>query len=173
MKILLATAAAGVALLALYLALGGGSYEPEDVANPCDPRPLVTAPEGLDEQVQQLALSALDGAACELRVTREDLLAALADPEARQDLLDETQMSDEELEAAVKAGLDRAYDNAVDAGRLEGLEATLIGQAIELVPVSVIVDIAQSETAQDAAAALGQAAGDGEVELDAADDLFD
>jgi hypothetical protein len=35
----------------------------------------------------------------------------------------------------------------------------LIGEAIELVPVSVIVDIAQSETAQDAAEALGALGG--------------
>jgi hypothetical protein len=154
MRVLVAIVAASVALLGVYLALGGGSYEPAAVANPCEPRPPAADPEGTDEVVQQIALSALDGAACELRVTREDLLAALADPEARTRFLDENRIADETLEAAVRAGLDRAYDDAVDAGRLDGLDAILVGEAIDLVPVSVIVDIAQSESAQDAAAAL-------------------
>ena len=175
MRVLVAAIAASVALLGVYLALGGGTYEPSAVGNPCEPRPPAADPEGLDENVQALALSALDGAACELRVTREDLLAALADPETREAFLDENRISDETLEGAVRAGLDRAYDDAVAAGRIEGLEATLIGEAIELVPVSVIVDIAQSETAQGAAAALsdgvsGEEAGDA---LDALEGLFD
>jgi hypothetical protein len=157
-KVLVATLAASVALLGAYLALGGGSYEPTAVANPCEPRAPVAEPEGLDENVQAIALAALDGAACELRVTREDLLAALADPESREAFLDENRISDETLENVVREGLDRAYDDAVAAGRLDGLEAALIGEAIELVPVSVIVDIAQSETAQGAAAALEDAA---------------
>jgi hypothetical protein len=154
MRVLVAITAACVALLGLYLALGGGSYGPADVADPCQPRPAVADPEGLDELVQQLVLSGLDGAACELRVTREDLLAAPADPEARARFLDESRISDATLEDAVRAGLDRAYDDAVDSGQIDGIDAILIGQAIELVPVSVIVDIAQSETAQDAAGAL-------------------
>jgi len=154
MKLLVATVVACAAVLGAYLALGGGSYEPSAVADPCQPRPLASDPEGTDEVVQRIALSALDGAACELRVTREDLLAALADPEVRTRFLDQNRISDETLEAAVRAGLDRAYDDAVAAGQLDGIDAILIGEAIELVPTSVIVDIAQSETAQGAAAEL-------------------
>ncbi len=175
MRALVATLAASLGLLGAYLALGGGTYEPAAVANPCEPRPPASEPEGLDENVQAIALSALDGAACELRVTREDLLAALADPETREAFLDENRISDATLEAAVRGGLDRAYDDAVAAGRIDGLDAALIGEAIELVPVSVIVDIAQSETAQGAAAALrdavsSEAAGDA---LDALEGLID
>jgi hypothetical protein len=158
MRVLVAALVASIGLVATYLALGGGSYEPAAVANPCDPRPPAAEPEGIDENVQAIALSALDGAACELRVTREDLLAALADPERRAAFLDENRISDATLEAAVRSGLDRAYDDALAAGRLDGLEATLIGEAIELVPVSVLVDIAQSDTAQGAAATLEDAA---------------
>jgi hypothetical protein len=154
MRVLVTIVAASALLLSGYLALGGGSYEPTAVADPCEPRPPASDPEGTDEVVQQIALSALDGAACELRVTREDLLAALADPAVRTRFLDENRISDQALEATVRAGLDRAYDDAVAAGRLDGLDAILIGEAIELVPVSVIVDIAQSESAQGAAAAL-------------------
>ena len=150
-----------VVLIGVYLALGGASYKPMEVADPCDQRALET-PGGLEETAQQLALSALDGAACELQITREDLVLSLADPEERAAYLDERQISDETLEAAVRAGLQRAYDDAVDAGVIDGLDAILIGEAIQHVPVDVLVDIAQSETAQDAAELLeGFATGDG------------
>lgn len=165
---------ASVALLGAYLGLGGASYQPREVADPCDERAL-TAPEGIEETVQQLALSALDGAACELRVTREDLLLSLADPEARDAYLDERQISDETLEAAVRSGLDRAYQDAIATGAIGGLEQIIIGQAIERVPVDLLVDIAQSETAQEAAALLGDLAGTEEAgdALDALEGLLD
>lgn len=142
-----------LAALIAYLSLGGGSYAPAEVADPCDPRPI-EAPEGTEALLQQLALSALDGAACELRVPREDLLASLADPERRAAFLDERQISDETLEGAIDSGLQRAYDDAVSVGTISGVEAFLIGQAIELAPTGLIVDIARSETGQEAAAKL-------------------
>jgi hypothetical protein len=142
-----------LALLGLYIGLGGASYRPMEVADPCDSRPLA-APEGLEATVQQLALSALDGAACELQVTREDLVLSLADPEERAEFLDEREISDETLEAAVRGGLDRAYEDAVEVGAIDGLEAILVGEAIRFVPVDVLVDVAQSETAQEAASLL-------------------
>jgi hypothetical protein len=153
MRVVLVTLAACVATIGAYLALGGGSYQPTPVADPCEPRPL-TAAEGTDEVLQAVALSALDGAACELRVTREDLLAALADPGVRSGFLDERRISDQRLEAAIRAGLERSYDDAVSAGRIAGIEAFLLRQAIDRAPIALIVDIAQSETARDAAGLL-------------------
>ena len=174
MRALGASVAASLVVLVAYLALGGATYKPAEVADPCEPRPI-EAPEGLDATLQQLALSALDGAACELRVTREDLLAALADPETRATFLDESQVTDEELEATLRAGLDRAYDDAVQTGAINGVEAFLIGGAIELAPIDVIVDIAQSETGQEAAAELLELAESeaGDDALDALGDLLD
>ena len=58
---------AATALVALYLVLGGGSYEPTPVADPCAPREW-RDPQGVEESAQQFALSALDGAACQLDV---------------------------------------------------------------------------------------------------------
>jgi len=144
------------------------------VADPCEQRPLV-APEGIEATVQQLALSALDGAACELQITREDLVLSLADPEERTAFLDEREISDETLEAAVRGGLQRAYDDAVAVGAIDGLEAILVGEAIQHVPVDVLVDVAQSETAQEAAALLGDFAtsDDGGEALDTLEGLFD
>ena len=67
---------ASLALVLTSLALGGASYEPKPVQDPCAPRPW-RSPEGLDQIAQQLTLSALDGAACELHVSRETLVLAL------------------------------------------------------------------------------------------------
>lgn len=150
---LAATLLACVGVIVAYLAMGGGSYKPTEVADPCDPRP-VPAAQGIEATLQQLALSALDGAACELRVTREDLLAAVADPEARAAFLDERQISDAELEGAIRAGLDRAYADAVDSGAISGIEAILIREAIDNAPLSLIIDIARNERVREAAGLL-------------------
>jgi hypothetical protein len=165
---------ASVVLLGLYIGLGGASYKPAEVADPCDPRAL-TAPEGIEATVQQLALSALDGAACELRITREDLVLSLGDPEGRQAFLDERQISDETLEVAVRGGLQRAYDDAVEVGAIDGLEALVIGEAIDRVPLDLLIDIAQSETGQEAAALLGDLAASEEAgdAIDALEGLLD
>jgi hypothetical protein len=173
-QVITVTVVACLALLGLYIGLGGASYAPMEVADPCDARPL-EAPEGIEDTVQQLALSALDGAACELRITREDLVLSLADPEGRAEFLDEREISDETLEGAVQAALDRAYDDAVSSGAIDGLEAIVIGEAIEFVPVDVLVDIAQSETGQEAAALLGDLAGSEEAgeALDTLEGLLD
>jgi hypothetical protein len=173
-QVLTATTLVTGVLLALYIGLGGASYAPTPVADPCDPREI-EAPDGLEATLQQLALSALDGAACELRIPREDLVAALADPAGRAGYLDDREISDEVLESAVSGALQRAYDDAVRVGTIDGFEAFAIGEAIEYVPVALLVDIAQSETGQEAMALLGDLAESDEAQdaLDAAQDLLD
>ncbi len=75
---------ASVVLVGAYLAAGGAGYEPTPVADPCAPRAW-TAPQSLEEDAQQFLLSALDGAACELGVSREELAAALPTEQSRQE----------------------------------------------------------------------------------------
>ena len=108
---------ASVALVVAYLAAGGSDYEPTPVADPCQPREW-GSPEGVDEAAEQFTLSALDGAACELQVSRETLALALATPEAREEFAAERGIDDAELEAAVRAGIERAIDDAERAGAL-------------------------------------------------------
>ena len=79
---MLAAIGASALLVVAYLALGGGDYEPTAVADPCAAREW-RDPEGIEESAEQFALSALDGAACELGVSRETLAVALATPESR------------------------------------------------------------------------------------------
>jgi hypothetical protein len=108
---------ASVVLVGVYLAAGGGTYEPTPVADPCAPREW-TSPEGVEEVAQQFFLSALDGAACELGVSRETLAAALATEESRAQFAVEQGIDATELDAAVHAGVMRAIDDAERAGAL-------------------------------------------------------
>ena len=73
---------ASVALVATFLALGGSSYAPAAVRDPCEPRQWQPT-QSLEDEAQQFTLSALDGTACDLHVSRETLVLALASPEGR------------------------------------------------------------------------------------------
>ena len=123
------------ALVIAYLLAGGGDYEPTAVADPCAPREW-RDPEGVEEAAQQFALSALDGAACELQVSRETLAVALATPESRAEFAADHGIDDGELEAAVRAGVMRAID---DAERADAL-APLVADGMRLVAARLPVD---------------------------------
>ncbi len=133
--LVLAALAASAALVVAYLAAGGGDYEPTAVADPCAPREW-RDPEGVEESAQQFALSALDGAACELHVSREALAVALATPESRAQFAAEYGIEEEELEAAVRAGVVRAIDDAERAGALD----PLVADGLRLVAARLPVD---------------------------------
>ena len=129
-----ASVAAAVALVTVYLAAGGGSYEPTPVADPCAPREW-TSPDGAEEIAQQFLLSALDGAACELGVSRETVAAALATEGSRQRFAAEQGIDDAELETAVRAGVVRAIDDAEDAGAISSVVASGLRALAERLPV--------------------------------------
>ena len=134
-SLVLTALAASVALVVTYLAAGGGDYEPTAVADPCAPREW-RDPEGVEEAAQQFALSALDGAACELQVSREKLAVALATPESRAEFAADHGIDDGELEAAVRAGVMRAID---DAERADAL-APLVADGLRVVAARLPVD---------------------------------
>jgi len=129
---------ASLALVGTSLALGGASYEPKPVQDPCQPRSW-TSPQGLDEIAQQLTLSALDGAACELHVSRETLVLALGTPEGRAQFA-----NDPRLAAALRAGLIRAVDDAQTAGAIPGPIADALRAAIESLPADQLVNAARN-----------------------------
>ncbi len=132
--------AAAVALVCVYLAAGGGSYEPTPVADPCAPREW-TSPEGAEEIAQQFLLSALDGAACELGVSRETVAAALATDQSRRRFAAEQGIDDAELEAAVRAGVVRAIDDAEAAGAIGSVVASGLRALAERLPVDEAIGL--------------------------------
>ena len=111
MRALVWSTAASVLLVVVYLALGGASYAPAKVADPCAARDW-TEPDGLAEVGEQIVLSALDGAACELGVSREEIVLAFESGATLEEFGREHDVSEEDLEQLVRAGLDRAITDA-------------------------------------------------------------
>lgn len=148
MRSIVVACACAVLLCGTYLALGGATYKPLEAADPCEPRELPEADER--SVLEKIVASALDGAACELRVTREDLALAVVDPEARSAFLDRNNLTSEELETLVEAGLERAVSDAEDRDELGGFEATLLREAVGVLPVSEVVDVLRSSAGQSA-----------------------
>jgi hypothetical protein len=129
-----------LALVGVYLAAGGSSYTPEQVQDPCKPRAW-SDPQGLEELANQFTSSALDGAACQLGVSREALARALATPEARERFKERYRIDDEKLGEAIRAGLLRAVDDAEEAGALSPLVGAPLRATIEEIPLDQAIEL--------------------------------
>jgi len=134
---------ASLALVGAYLAAGGSSYTPAKIQDPCKPRPWRN-PEDLEQVAQQFSLSALDGAACELGVSRETLARALATPESRERFTERHGISDAELARAIRAGLLRAIDDAERAGALNPLLAAPLRVTVRQIPLDQAIELIQN-----------------------------
>jgi hypothetical protein len=130
-------------LVGIYLAAGGSSYAPAKTQDPCKHRPWRN-PEGLDQIAEQFTLSALDGAACQLGVSRETLAQALATPEARERFSKRYGIGDAELAKAIRAGLLRAIDDAEDAGALSPLLAAPLRETVKSIPLDQAIELIQN-----------------------------
>ncbi len=119
-----ALAAAAVILLVVELALGAAGFGTVKLADPCTSKPAFRGG-GIDGEVQRFALSGLDGAACELGTTREELVLSFV-PSAETK---KVRWDRETIEEALRAGFDRAFDD-VEARGLAGL---VIGRVLRLV----------------------------------------
>ena len=123
------------ALLGWYAAAGGADYaEVEGAADPCTARASVdrpVAPE-LEALAERVVLVGLDETACKLGVSRERLVLALPVASDRRALAEELGLSEEQLAAALKAGLGRAVARLDRAGRLPPASALLPAVVEEL-----------------------------------------
>jgi hypothetical protein len=140
MRALAWATAAAVALVVLYLALGGASYAPAKVADPCAPRDW-REPHGFQEVAEQIVLSSLDGAACELHVSREEMVLALANRDSRERFAREHGITNERLEQLVRVGLLRAIDDAERAEALDSTVADLLRRVVRRIPVEGLLDL--------------------------------
>jgi len=132
--------ALSLALVGIYLAAGGSSYAPAQIQDPCEDRPW-RDPEGLDELAEQFSFSALDGAACELGVSRETLARALATPESRERFTERYGIDDAELARAIRAGLVRAVDDAERAGALPPFVAGPLRETVRQIPLDQAIEL--------------------------------
>jgi hypothetical protein len=136
---LLAAIVAAAAVIVPYVALGGGSYEPTPVADPCIKREW-RDPGDLQAVLEQVALSALDGAACELGASREELVLALRDEKSLDAFAAEHHVSRARAESALHDGIERAVDDAKAAGALPDFVSSLISRTVESVPPWLILE---------------------------------
>ena len=120
------------AVIVPYVALGGGSFEPTPVADPCAPRAYPEA-EGLGETIERIALTAVDRVACRLGVSREELVLALRSEAAFDAFTRKNGIDRAEAERAIHDGLVQAVDQAEQDGTLPGLIAPLVRKAAESV----------------------------------------
>jgi hypothetical protein len=139
----LGSIAVSAVLVLAYLAVGGSSYAPAKVQDPCKPREWRN-PGSLEEIAQQFSLSALDGAACKLGVTREELVQALASQESREQFAERHDISNAELAEAIRAGLLRAVDDAEEAGALNPLIGVPLRQALRSIPLDEAIELIQN-----------------------------
>ena len=122
-----------------YVALGGGSYAPTPVADPCVKRPWRN-PGDVQTVLEQVALSGLDGAACTLGVSREDLVLALRDEASLDAFAKAHGLAREDAERAVHDGLVRSLDDAQAAGALPGFVAGFARRAVDAVPPWLLLE---------------------------------
>jgi hypothetical protein len=116
------------AVLGVQVAAGGGHYVPLRPANPCTSRPVPPIPPQLEPLAEQIVLLGLDSAACQLGISRERLVLALA----------ETRSLDPRQSAALKAGLVDAVDQLDHQGRLPKV-SQLLPQALDQTTLPGIV----------------------------------
>jgi hypothetical protein len=136
----LGSIAVSLVLVLAYLAAGGSEYAPAETQDPCEPREW-RDPGGLQQVAEQFSLSAMDGAACKLGVSRETLARALATEDSRQRFLEQYDISDEELARAIRAGLVRAIDDAEEAGALSPFLAGPLRGAIAAIPLDEAIEL--------------------------------
>jgi hypothetical protein len=137
---LLAAVCVSLLLIAVYVALGGGRYEPAAVADPCETRDW-RDPGGLQEALEQVVLSGLDGAACELGVSREELVLALRSDDSLDAFARRHDISSDEAEAAIAKALGRSIDDAEEAGALPGFVAGLVRGVTERLPPRLLLEL--------------------------------
>ena len=137
---LVACVVAALALAGTYVALGGTSYEPTPVADPCAPRPARET-EGTGERVELVLLAAADETACALGVSREELVLALRSVDELEALAEKEGRSRDELEDALRRGLARAVGEARDEDLIGGTTAGALTFAAERLPLGLLLSV--------------------------------
>jgi hypothetical protein len=95
-------------VLAVQLANGGGRYSPLRPANSCIARPVSSESTGIDGLTEQIVLTGLDAAACQIGVSREAFALQLAQPGT---------LTDAQINA-LRTGLLTAVDSLQADGKL-------------------------------------------------------
>ena len=127
-------------LVVAYIALGGTSYEPSPVADPCAPRPAHEAA-GTAERIEAVLLAAADRTACRLGVSREELVLAMRSVDDLDALARKEGTSRDDLEEALRAGLVRAVDEGESQGLIGSTTAGGLRFAADHLPLGLLLSL--------------------------------
>jgi hypothetical protein len=133
--VLVALFVGAASLIALEFASGAAGAGTLAIRDPCEPRSAFPG-EGIDATLQRIVSDGLDGAACELGTTREELVLSLAPDSDVQPI----PWDDGTIERAVRAGLLESIADAERRGSLNGLLAVALRQVVEHAPVQWLID---------------------------------
>ena len=130
--VLVALLLAGVALIGVELGLGALEQPTPKIANPCQPRAGRSG--GVDTTIQRIVLDGLDGAACRLHTTREELVLSIGGGSLAPRHWDE-----HTVEVALRAGLLRSVDAAERRGDVPGFLAPALRGIVERAPLDKLI----------------------------------
>ena len=130
--VLVALLLAGVALIGVELGLGALDEPSPKIANPCQPREGRSG--GIDATIQRIVLDGLDGAACRLHTTREELVLSIGGGS-----LAPRQWDEHTIEAALRAGLLRSVDAAEQRGDVPSFLAPALRGLVERAPLDKLI----------------------------------
>jgi hypothetical protein len=123
------------ALIAIEFANGATDYGTLEREDPCTAQDDFSG-SGLDASLQRIALSGLNGAACELGVTREELVLSFSPSVAPKEI----KWDKATVERAVRKGMLKAVDDAEGRGSLPGVAAFLLREVIERAPIDWLIN---------------------------------
>jgi hypothetical protein len=123
-----------VTLLVVELALGAIHFGKPKLADPCTSKPAFEGG-GIDGEVQRFALSGLNGAACKLHTTREELVLSFVPAAGTK----RVRWDRKTIDDALKAGFQQALDDT----KQRGVAGFIIGNILEVVlgaPLNYFLD---------------------------------
>ncbi len=133
--VLVALLAAGAALLAVDLSLGAIGFGKPHLADPCMSKPAFSGG-GVDGAVQRFALSGLNGAACKLHTSREELVLSFVPAAGTK----RVRWDRATIEDALRAGFRRAAHDTEQ----HGVAGFVIGHLLEAIvgaPLDFFLDL--------------------------------
>jgi hypothetical protein len=133
--VLVALFVGAAGLIALEFENGAADAGTLAIRDPCEPRSAFPG-EGIDAMLQRIVSDGLDGAACELGTTREELVLSLAPGSG----VEAIPLDDETIERAVRAALLESIGDAERRGSLNGLLAVTLRQIVEHAPIQWLID---------------------------------
>ena len=124
MKILTLLLGAALVLIVVELSIGAIGFGKPKLAEPCRAKPAFKGG-GLDGEVQRFALSGLNGAACRLHTTREELVLSFVPAAGTKSV----RWDRATIETALRAGFHQAVEDVED----RGIAGYILGHILDVV----------------------------------------